>query len=898
MRTLSRSGDRSATAEPTATRLPAALSQGDGLPALGELLANRYELVREIGHGGSGVVFAARDLLVGRDVAIKLLRPEVLDPAGTERLRREVRGAGVGHPNLIGVYDLLEDPDRQLTFLVLELVQGTSLRERMREESTLPVDEVVGIGLDIANALNHLHAQGLVHRDVKPANILLASDGTAKLCDLGLVRPVDTGETVTETAMAIGTPAYMAPEQGVGRSIGPPTDVYALGLTLFSALSGEVPLREDSAVATMLRRRTERAPALRWVRSDAPRWLERLLGELLDREPKRRPSSCAVAQALRMRRWRPRVTLHAAAIIGIILAGAVIAFLGSSVATREVRATRVEVQGADVIGFSGEGTRLWTYHLPRPPREYRQVDLDADGAMEHIFVIRATSSSNSAIVILRDNGSILTHTEPEGFTDYWTTGFPRRFALDIWHSDVDGDGLLELLVGCRQLYFYPYTLLIYWPTTGIWQPLYHHEGYLYDIEIVTDSSTPRLYFLAVNNLLGMSPVVGVLKFSVNRRDRSSSWPVAANLVAYTLLTSNWSSNMVALPRQLELKPDGGSKGTTTFAEFELDEWGNPVASQNAGVDLRQERLDFADSLMRLLDNPRAALEPTTAFSQIKTLGAPLLSEPVYRSVFDTVHARVIAQDGRLTEARHILRTSCDRRPTPDGLYRLAHFQALSGELESAHATLLALRSRPITGRSRYDAPQLILRIGIEQRSAAKVDRAVKLLNNPSQPKFDGFTTAVWARAHLWWDECTRTDTMATSYPFAPAGEAMACLARWRLASSRPDDVRAMQDLIERQPDAEHEARVALAAAQLAAGDAADARVTLDQLILDLEPLSHDDFSYHQILDLSQAVRVLAMTNQGEIESARAEARRLLEHLTPGLLPAKLCEEVLAQSGSG
>ncbi len=882
----------------TETRTPVFRTSRDVLPPIGTLLVNRFELVREIGHGGSGVVFAARDLLVGRDVAIKLLRPEVLDHAGSERLRREVRGAGVGHPNLVGVYDLIEDSEQELTFLVFELVEGVSLRERLRETPTLAVDEAVGIGLQIAQALEHLHAQGLVHRDVKPANILLASDGTAKLCDLGLVRPVDTGDTVTETAMVIGTPAYMAPEQGTGRPVGPSTDVYALGLTLFAALCGEVPLREDSAIATLLRRGNETAPRLRSQQAHTPRWLDALLAATLDPLPSRRPSSRAVAQAFAVGRFRGRVPWRTAALAATIMATAVtIGLVGTQLITLPRKAESVVVEGTTVLGVAANGDTAWSHRLPRAPDQHRKIDLDGDGTLEHVFTVSATDESSSQVTVLSKDGRVLTAIEPESVVRS-ESRYPKRFALQLWPMDVNDDGITELLLGCRQLRFYPYHLLVYWPSSNEWNGVYRHNGWVYDIERLSGPTQNRLRFVALNNLFGIVPVVGELELVPRERGNLLSSAMAARLTNYTLLPFRSSDQDTGRRKELELTSGRGSRAIIGETKLELDQWGNPRWGANVGIDLRLERVRFAETLRILLITPSNAPEASVALTDLRARTSPLLQEPIYRSVFDIARARLLARSDEIDDAIALLITSCARSPTPDAFFRRAHLQAVSGDLEAAEASLSTLRSLGVSGRSHYDGPQLMLRIGIESRSAPLVRKAITLLDTKGSPKFDSRASALWARTHLWWDECSPTATVASSSPFAPAGGAMACLCRWRRGESSPGDIKAMRELIERRPDAEHEARVALAAAQLATGDHTGALITLDRVAIDLEPISRDDFDKHQVLELAEALRVVVMAEMDEVEQARAEARELLDHLTPGLLPAKLCEEILAQIGSG
>jgi len=234
--------------------LDSAPPSADGVGALapGTCLAERFLTHCRIGSGGSGTVYSALDTTVGQKVAIKVLHPHLVDSRSRERLRREVRAARPGHANAVAVYELHEHDG--IVFLSMELVEGRSLKESLAGRDSLPLDDTVAVGRQVAAALAHLHGAGLVHRDVKPANILLDDNGVVKLCDMGLVRPLDHGTTVTETEMVVGTPAYMAPEPGRGTELTSATYVYALGLVLYRCLAGEVPLAGDTAVETLIQR--------------------------------------------------------------------------------------------------------------------------------------------------------------------------------------------------------------------------------------------------------------------------------------------------------------------------------------------------------------------------------------------------------------------------------------------------------------------------------------------------------------------------------------------------------------------------------------------------------------------------------------------------------------------
>ena len=331
-------------------------------PAEGELLAGRFALHRQIGRGGAGTVYAAFDTKVGQKVAVKVLHADIRESSQLERLRREVRAARPGHPNAVAVYDLFDDGLRR--FLTMELIDGRSLSLELADVGRLSTNGTVEVGRQIAAALADLHAKGLVHRDVKPGNILLTEDGIAKLCDMGLTRPTAKGMTITETEMVVGTPAYMAPEQALAGELTAASDVYALGLTLYQCLTGEVPLQEDTAVATLMLRQKSRPPKVRRGCVGCPKWLDRLILRMLDPAPDERPTAAEVEEALTQRRvrlrLRPRRRHLVAAAIVVLVAGGSIAGL-RAVTNRP--ANTVEVVDSDVIGFDKAGEELWRRRL-------------------------------------------------------------------------------------------------------------------------------------------------------------------------------------------------------------------------------------------------------------------------------------------------------------------------------------------------------------------------------------------------------------------------------------------------------------------------------------------------------------------------------------------------------
>ena len=283
----------------------AAPSQALPVPVPGELLAGRWELRRPLGSGGSGLVFAAWDRELKSEVALKVVRPDRLSAPALARLRREVLVArAVANPHLVRVFDLGEDAGRP--FLTMELVPGGSLRERMRR--ALSLEDVLRIAMEVLEGLAALHAAGIVHRDVKPGNVLLGPAGEVRIIDFGLARSLDREETrLTETASALGTADYMAPEQALGRELDPRSDLYSFGILLFEMLTGRLPWEAESSFGSVLARLREKPPDVRKLRPSTPRWLAEVVGRLLERRPEDRYASAKEVLADLRRRsvgWR------------------------------------------------------------------------------------------------------------------------------------------------------------------------------------------------------------------------------------------------------------------------------------------------------------------------------------------------------------------------------------------------------------------------------------------------------------------------------------------------------------------------------------------------------------------------------------------------------------------
>src|SRR5918992_2797477 len=225
----------------------------------GETIGGRYELEELVGTGGMSSVWRARDALLERKVALKILDPRYSDDEEyVVRFEREARAvARLAHPNIVTILDRGKDRDRQ--FIVFEYVDGQTLKQIVDARGPLPIDEVVRLALEVARGLAYAHESGIVHRDVKPQNVLLNGDGHAKVTDFGIARSLDVERGVTQTGTVLGTSNYIAPEQASGERPGVESDVYSLGCVLFELLTGEVPFPGDNFVSVALQHLNEPA---------------------------------------------------------------------------------------------------------------------------------------------------------------------------------------------------------------------------------------------------------------------------------------------------------------------------------------------------------------------------------------------------------------------------------------------------------------------------------------------------------------------------------------------------------------------------------------------------------------------------------------------------------------
>lgn len=255
------------------------------------MIANRYEVFKHIGQGGMADVFLAMDTILNREVAIKILRSELCaDPVSVVRFEREAQAATtLSHPNIVEIYDVGEYKGHR--YIVMEYVPGRTLKQVIRSRGSLEPDEAIDIEKQLVSAVSEAHHKGIIHRDIKPQNIIVKSDGSIKILDFGIA--IAKGNIqVTQANNVMGSVHYLAPELAKGKPASVQSDIYALGIVLFEMLSGDVPFKADSAVQVALMQMRNEMPSIRTINPSIPQSIENIITRATAKDPSKRYGSC------------------------------------------------------------------------------------------------------------------------------------------------------------------------------------------------------------------------------------------------------------------------------------------------------------------------------------------------------------------------------------------------------------------------------------------------------------------------------------------------------------------------------------------------------------------------------------------------------------------------------
>jgi len=836
-------------------------------------LPPRWEVKRLLGSGGQADVWLAVDTLLDRMVAVKVYRRR-LDARALKRLRREVtisrEAAGDG---LVRIHELVEADD--LVAAVMDWCPGGSIADRLADW-TPTSNEVVAISERILEALAELHSRGVVHRDLKPSNLLVDADGRIRIGDLGVVRDLAAEPTVT-IGLA-GTPGYMSPEQLRGDDVTPASDLYSLGLTIQTLLAGRGASPERNGADPGAGTAAEKNRASVSDPGAPPKWFERFVHRLVSPNPADRwPDASAALAALQSRRIgrlsRRRKTRLAAGVTSGLVAVAILSALAWQALEGPQSAAVVAAAATGLEGRNTDGRVIWARDWSVPVREVLESDLDGDGQAEIVATffsdlagrrerVPPASRQPARVVVLERTGGTISEFLPEVEVRrraYKETAL-ARLVPRLGLYDLDRDKLPEILVNCRHRTLGTAYLFVYWPSLRRWNLAFEHPaGWIQNLATIA-GSPGRVRFYASNGPVGSLAVVGELQIQPGEQsafDRSGFPPWAfaregTSLEWYTLLTPVPTDPIHG--DDFHVEADGSIEFETSGERFRVDRWGNPNPGPNAGRDLSSHRVEFFRIVGTAADGlamAKSAERRRELILGTRELVDGLLKEPPYRAAFAIRIAQGLADAGAGDEAINLVLETW-REIGYDGLgLATAHHLAIAGRLDEARRLLENVISNPTTPAGSFRSPELLIRVAIAQRDAhllSTVLDAVRSFGSSQEAR-----ARTWAMARVFWNESQLGDTTVTSSDYVPAGEAWACLARWRLGLLEPADVDRMSEALARSPDAVPEFLIARAMARSAAGDADGARADLQAAESELLITASHDFRAWQLLQFERTL---------------------------------------------
>jgi len=508
----------------------------------GALIAGRYEIRGLLGRGGHATAYRVFDREVRREIALKLLDPDRESPGALARIRREVQVARDAlSPRLVRIFDIGTSPEG--AYLTMELVEGLSLRDLLRQ-SPPSLEESVRIAIQLFEGLSALHALAIVHRDVKPGNILLAGNGEAKLADFGLARRLDREETqITRTEGIVGTLNYLSPEQALGNEARRESDLYAAGLVLFEMVTGKLPHEAVSDLGRHLGP-LQKAPSLRAFRPEAPQWLSLIVARLLEVRPMDRYRSAEeVLKDLRRRRsssrYHFRRRLFLATLFSLLLLPLMVIIVRRTRSSEATFSRLVPWRERGIAAIDTTGRTLWTKPGVNPEMAGKEAMARIEpGGPRLIAVVLAPRYEWRPEVISKLSfldpqtgrvmkevrlpwGANLFPSDPPRFDLTWVK------AIDLFHEGVD-----DLVVSYRHVPEAPSYAVLYSPTADRARIVFYSVGgfHFQDAADLDGNDSPELIFKGINN--GWNWVNGVAAV------RLEPWPWTED---------TWNSNPTASP---------------------------------------------------------------------------------------------------------------------------------------------------------------------------------------------------------------------------------------------------------------------------------------------------------------------------------------------------------------
>ncbi|HEV7242466.1 MAG TPA: serine/threonine-protein kinase [Thermoanaerobaculia bacterium] len=745
----------------------------------GTQLANRYEIRRAIDSGGSAVVYEAHDRELHRDIALKVLRPDRVTDAALTRFRREVAIArDASSPRLVRIFDI-QTSDGAI-YLTMELVEGESLRRRLQDSQRLPIDEVIRIATSIAEGLDALHSLNIIHRDIKPGNVLLDTNGDVKLGDFGLARHLEDTTHATSTGAIVGTLAYLSPEQALGTGVDSRSDLYGLGVVMFEMLTGKLPFDAESALGALLARMKTSPSDVRQLRKDCPRWLAALVARLLERKPENRyPSARMVLSDLQHRRAAivPR-RIARFAFVGVALIAIAIAAAFAFRAWQHQNAfSHLTESAGNVNAVSRSGAVLWTLRGfdSETVMQYAVLEHGHGGEREIAVVLRPPRDldmeRNHTLSFLDPRTGIVKRRVrlPENAANNFRY-LPRRYVLGSLRAvDLDDDDHEEVLATFIQFPEWPSYTTLYEPriqrSRGVFAATGHfHAAGSADID---GDGAKDLIFQGIHNSYGWYNTVAAVKLQprVNSFDLPIDGAGTPDVVEY-----GDRSNLLwfaYLPRALRMDPgitahaDSRNLVRVSFPNGRLFLFGTdglPVDATNRAARATARMQAFAslrdaDRLTAAGSNADAITHGNEAFRNARINGNVELMEAV-----QVRRGRYLVRASRVVEAEaHYEAISRGSSSGADIAMAAAEELHLHGDVERAvrwYRRTLSFARAEGHGRSVHEFIEgLVLalaELGRYDEGVAEVNRVIGVYGDADLPSF--------YREFLRWRSGARPDT--------------------------------------------------------------------------------------------------------------------------------------------
>ncbi|MBP9145082.1 MAG: serine/threonine protein kinase [Thermoanaerobaculia bacterium] len=737
------------------------------LLAGGTELANRFEVREVLGTGGYAVVYRAFDRFLKREVALKVLRRDRLSPGALLRLRREAAIArDVVHPRIVRVFDIEEAGET--VFLTMEIVEGGSLGDRLTRHSSanpVAIDDAVKWASQALEGLATLHTMGILHRDIKPGNLLLTADDEVKLSDFGLALHLERDETrATTHESVLGTLEYLSPEQALGQPVDARSDLYSLGVVLFEMVAGRLPFVTQSSLGSLLERlRQDATPDLADLRADTPAWLAAVVRRLLERDPLQRYSSAAAVladlESRRVRsRFRPRRGLWLAATL------AALGLAATSFWVRQYNAARFSHMVVDgntgVRAVDRSGRTLWQRDDIRPQGNF--VPFRAAGGD-----LRLAAFLGGAFEPLNRSTSILHFLDPQSgakieevlvpSSALQFVEFSDTYGFTINRCDLDRDGIDELVLSFTHDPYYPGYVVLYEPRLRRSRTLLVSAGH-HRFAGATDldgDGRDEVLLLGINNRMGWSAGIAAVRIdpplddpTLDRRSGSAVYaPDLADiggslqpLYWYSLLPSNqrfvdqFAISIDPIRRQLSLqKQDGSGPLVLDFDGFLVDlPSGLAPARRRQLRDAAWKGMREGARLLAAGDAGLAVVELEQAAGAARAAGVPALEEWLER-----LRAQALLEGGETAKAlaRYDALWSSSHN-APEIAFDAARYLHSQGQLDLAAAWYrrgLGAGASLTLGRSRiFTLRGLILVLGERgqwQQALTELDRFAQAYPN-------------------------------------------------------------------------------------------------------------------------------------------------------------------------